>query len=102
RYLGALHGQSILLDAGLGPDRTETFRDAVVRGERADHLITDEIVETLSISGTAGDCRNRLRKWALAGLDAPIAILPKRADVAEQIERIGTELVPAWKETRCR
>ena len=34
RYLGALHGQSILDDAGLAPARTQPFRDALRPGGR--------------------------------------------------------------------
>jgi 5,10-methylenetetrahydromethanopterin reductase len=101
-YLGVLHGQSILADAGLGPDRTQEFRDALRRGENAARLVTEEIVDALSISGTASECRLQLRRWAEAGLDAPIAVVPKHADLGEQIARIGRDLVPAWREMRCR
>jgi alkanesulfonate monooxygenase SsuD/methylene tetrahydromethanopterin reductase-like flavin-dependent oxidoreductase (luciferase family) len=91
-----------LADAGLGPDRTRVFRDAILRGESVARLVTDEMVDALSISGTPDECRRQLRRWALSGLDAPVAVVPRRADLVEQIERIGAELVPAWKESRCR
>jgi 5,10-methylenetetrahydromethanopterin reductase len=101
-YLGALHGQSILADAGLGPDRTQPFRDALLNGESAARLVTDEMIETLAVAGTPGDCRRQLERWAAAGLDAPVAVVPKRADLVEQISLIGRELAPAWKERRWR
>jgi 5,10-methylenetetrahydromethanopterin reductase len=102
RYLGALHGQSILSDAGFGPERTQPFREALVRGERAESLIIDDAIDAFSLSGTAAQCRRQLPPWAAAGLDAPVAVLSPRADAMEQIALIGREIAPAWKELRCR
>ncbi|HYB42309.1 MAG TPA: LLM class flavin-dependent oxidoreductase [Candidatus Methylomirabilis sp.] len=99
-YLGALHGQSILADADLGPDRTRPFREAMLRGEDAAGLVTDAIVETLAVAGTPAECRRQLARWAEAGLDAPIAVVPGGLDLATQIARIGRELGPAWREMR--
>jgi 5,10-methylenetetrahydromethanopterin reductase len=102
RYLGALHGQSILRDAGYGPEVTQPLADALRRGTPDASLVTDAMVETLAVAGTADDCRAALRRLADAGLDAPIAVLPRDADVAGQIALIGELLVPFWKEIRCR
>jgi 5,10-methylenetetrahydromethanopterin reductase len=102
RYLGALHGQSILVDAGMGPGRTQPFRDAWQSGGVATALVTDEIVDTFAVAGTPADCRTALARWAEAGLDTPIAYMPPGVDVPRQIERLGRELVPAWKEMRSR
>src|SRR5262245_23741895 len=52
RYLGALHGQSILVDAGLDAARTQPFRDALAAGRPAGELVTDEMIDTLAIGGT--------------------------------------------------
>ncbi len=101
-YLGVLHGQSIVADAGLDAERTQPFRDALLRGERAPHLVTDDMVDRLAVAGTASECRQRLQSFAEAGLDAMIAIVPGAADFGEQLARIGAELVPAWKSWRCR
>ncbi|HTO10276.1 MAG TPA: LLM class flavin-dependent oxidoreductase [Candidatus Binatia bacterium] len=97
RYLGALHGQSILADAGLDAARTQPFRDALTAGRPAAELVTDEMLDTLAIAGTPADCRASLARWADAGLDAVIAVVPGRADLADQLARIGRELSPAWK-----
>jgi 5,10-methylenetetrahydromethanopterin reductase len=97
RYLGVLHGQSILLDAGLGPDRTQPFREAP---ERAAHLVDDELIDALAVAGTPEHCRRQLARWAEAGLDAPIALLPPEADMMEQLTRCAETLVPAWRELR--
>jgi 5,10-methylenetetrahydromethanopterin reductase len=100
RYLGFLHGQSILLDAGLGPDRTRPFREALGRGGSAGHLVDDTLIDALAVAGTPEHCRRQLARWAEAGLDAPIAIVPPGADMLEQIARCGETLVPAWRTLR--
>jgi 5,10-methylenetetrahydromethanopterin reductase len=102
-YLGLLHGQSILDDAGIGAARTQQFRDAFVAGRvpPAD-LVTDDGLDAVAIAGTPGDCRKALARWADAGLDALIAVVPDGPDLAGQIVWIGGELSTAWKELRCR
>lgn len=102
RYLGVLHSQSILRDAGYGPERTQPFSDALAQGKPAVDLVTDEMVDALAVAGTPGDCRAALRRLAEAGLDAPIAVVPPGADMPEQLALIGETLVPFWKEIRCR
>jgi alkanesulfonate monooxygenase SsuD/methylene tetrahydromethanopterin reductase-like flavin-dependent oxidoreductase (luciferase family) len=101
-YLGILHGQSILQDAGMDAARTQPFRDALTAGRNAADLVTDDLVDAFAIAGTPSDCRAALARWAEAGLDCAVAVVPARADLARQLERIGRELVPAWKELRCR
>ena len=102
RYLGALHGQSILEDAGLDAARTQPFRDALAGGRPAADLVTDEIMDAVAIAGTPAQCRAALARWAGAGLDGMVAVVTGRADLAGQIERLGREVSPAWKELRCR
>jgi 5,10-methylenetetrahydromethanopterin reductase len=100
RYLGLLHGQSILLDAGLGPERTRPFREAVARGAPAVDLVDDALIDALAVAGTPEQCRRQLARWAEAGLDAPIAVLPPGVDVLKQLALCGEALVPAWREVR--
>jgi 5,10-methylenetetrahydromethanopterin reductase len=102
RYLAALHGQSILADAGVAPERTQRIRDALAGGRPAADLVGDDLVDRLSIAGTPVQCRAALAALAEAGLDAPVAVVPPAASLREQLERIGRELVPAWKEMRSR
>src|SRR3989442_323980 len=68
----------------------------------ATDLVTDDLADTFAVAGTPTDCRAALARWAEAGLDAAIAVVPERADLARQLERLGRELAPAWKEMRCR
>jgi 5,10-methylenetetrahydromethanopterin reductase len=102
RYLGVMHGQSILADASLGPERTRPFREALLRGEDVAHEVSDEMVDTFAVAGPPSECRTRLRGFAEAGLDALVAVVPETADLAEQTRRLGEDLAPAWKEMRCR
>ena len=102
RYLGALHGQSILADAGLDTAHTQPFRDALEGGRPAAHLVTDDLIAALAVAGTMADCRAALERWADAGLDAVIAVVPRGADLVEQLGRIGRELSPAWMAMRRR
>lgn len=102
RYLGFLHGQSILADAGLDPARTLPFHEALRRGEDAGRLVTDEILDAVAVAGTPAECRRALARWAEAGLDTAVAVVPPEADVPGQIALIGAALGPHWKEGRCR
>ena len=102
RYLGVLAGQSILRDAGYGPEHTTPFADALRRGAPAVDLVTDAMVDTLAVAGTPDDCRAALRRLADAGLDALIAVVPRAADLVGQLALIGDTLVPFWADIRCR
>lgn len=99
RYLGVLHGQSILEDAGLPAARTQPFKDALLGGASAAALVTDEMVETLAVAGTPDDCRRGLRRFAAAGLDTAVAVIAPGLDMTEQIARVGA-LSAVWKEMR--
>ena len=98
RYLGVLHGQSILADAGLSAVQTQPFRDALLAGRPASELVTDEMLDTLAVAGTPAEGRRALERLAEAGLDAPVAVLPAGAPVAEQLRELGRTLAPAWAE----
>lgn len=102
RYLGFLHGQSILADAGLTPADTTPFREALLAGTPAADLVGDDMVERLSVAGTPAECCATLARWADAGLDTPVAVVPRGLDVTEQIRRIGAVLRPFWEERVCR
>lgn len=102
RYLGVLHGQSILEDAGVDAERTLPFRDALRAGRVATELVTDDLVDAFAVAGTPADCRAALARWGEAGLETAVAVVPPGARLAEQLDRVGHELSPAWKEMRSR
>lgn len=98
RYLAFLHGQSILSDAGLEAAATQPIREAVLAGTSAGHLVTEAMIDATSIAGTPHECRAALARWAEAGLDAPVAVVPPDMGLLEQVTRIGTEVGPYWRE----
>jgi alkanesulfonate monooxygenase SsuD/methylene tetrahydromethanopterin reductase-like flavin-dependent oxidoreductase (luciferase family) len=59
-------------------------------------------VDAFAVAGTPAECRAALARWAAAGLDTAVAVLPRGDGLERQLERVGRELVPAWKEMRCR
>lgn len=98
RYLGFLHGQSILVDAGLTPAATRPFVDALAAGRPAAELVTDAMIDTLAVAGTPAQCHAALRRYADAGLDAPVLLPAGDPDPLGHLARLGAEVVPAWRE----
>jgi 5,10-methylenetetrahydromethanopterin reductase len=101
-YLAFLHGQSILRDAGIAEEATIAIREAVLAGRPASHLVTEAMIDETSIVGTPQECRMALARWAEAGLDTPVAVVPPDASLLEQLTRIGTEIGPFWREISAR
>lgn len=102
RYLAFLHGQSILRDAGIRERETEPIREAVLAGKPVGHLVTEAMIEQTSIVGTPHECRVGLARWAEAGLDTPVAVVPPDVSLFEQITRLGIEIGPFWRDLRTR
>jgi len=98
RYLGVLHGQSILRDAGVQPERSQPFRDALDARRSAADLVGDDLIDALAVAGTPAQCRAALARLADAGLDAPIAVLPPGPPGEEQIAHLARVLAPAWRD----
>jgi alkanesulfonate monooxygenase SsuD/methylene tetrahydromethanopterin reductase-like flavin-dependent oxidoreductase (luciferase family) len=59
--------------------------------------VDDALIDALAVAGTPEHCRRQLARWAEAGLDAPIAVLPPEADMTEQITLYAETAVAAWK-----
>jgi alkanesulfonate monooxygenase SsuD/methylene tetrahydromethanopterin reductase-like flavin-dependent oxidoreductase (luciferase family) len=62
--------------------------------------VDEELIDALAVAGTPEPCRRQLARWAEAGLDAPIGVLPGGADPLEQIAAFARVAVPAWRELR--
>src|SRR5262249_22357697 len=102
-YLGLLHGQSILEDAGIPAARSQPFRESFIAGRAAAaDLVTNDLLDAVAIAGTPAECRSALERWAEAGLDAVIAVVPEGGGLARQIERVGGERSPAGGPRRGR
>src|SRR2546426_972809 len=80
----------------------QPFAAPLAAGREAADLVTDDLVDTFTVAGTPAECRAALARWAEAGLDAAVAVVPRGDDLGRQLERLGRELAPAWKEMRCR
>src|SRR5439155_13609418 len=76
RYLGVLHGQSILADAGLDRARTQPVRDALMARRAAADLVTDDLGDIFAVAGTSAESRAAPAGCAAAGLGAVVAAVP--------------------------
>jgi 5,10-methylenetetrahydromethanopterin reductase len=96
RYLGSLHPQPFLRDAGLSEADTEPFHRALVSGGNAADMVTDALIDQFSVSGSPDECRSTLRRFAAAGLDAPAFLVPHDLDFEQQVTLMADELLPCW------
>lgn len=99
RYLGLLHGQPILEDAGFLAAETQKFRDAMIAGADSIPLVDERMIDTFAVAGTHEECLQKLHLLAEAGADTVIAMVPREADMDEQIVWLG-RLSALWKSTR--
>ncbi len=102
RYVGALHGQSLLVDAGFGPAETQPLRDAFLARRSASELVTDAMIDALAVAGTPAQCRSALARLAKAGLDVPVAFLAPGPPVEAQLAQLHAALGPVWQELAAR
>lgn len=98
RYLGSLHPQPFLRDAGVSEKETEPFRRALVEGREAADLVTDRLIDEFSVSGTPDQCRATLARFAMAGLDSPAFLVPPDLDFDRQVEAVAEHLLPSWRD----
>jgi len=56
--------------------------------EEAVGLVSQELVDTLALSGTAADCRDRIGEWTEAGASYPV-VLPLTENVEEIVEALA-------------
>ena len=55
----------------------------------------DELIDRLTVSGTAEECIDRLGAYVDAGLDAPVAFHVLGPDRERAIQIMGRKIVPA-------
>ncbi|MGH3683342.1 MAG: hypothetical protein ACRDT2_24205, partial [Natronosporangium sp.] len=71
-YLG-VHGRHELTRvAGLAAGLADRFRAAWLAGDPAEHLVTDELIDTFAVAGDPAQCRAGLDRLAAAGLDTAV------------------------------
>lgn len=92
-YLG-LHGQHpILLEAGLTVEEIMPFRQALLAGESAAHLVDDRLIDLFSVAGTPAECAERLQAWIEAGVNNVCAFEVKGTDPSALMETIAKYLM---------
>jgi 5,10-methylenetetrahydromethanopterin reductase len=96
RYLGSLHPQPFLRDAGVSVEETEPFHRALVEGRLAADLVTDRLLDEFSVSGTPDQCQAALARFAAAGLDSPAFLILASEDFERQVDAIADSLLPFW------
>ena len=67
-FLGVHGDHDITRTAGLDPELARRFRAGWRRGEPEAGLVTGELLETFTVSGTPDDCAEAIRRLARAGL----------------------------------
>ena len=86
---------------GIGGQQLAMVRDHLLAGKQHGDLdaaiaaIPDDLVGTLSISGTPDQCASRLAEYTEAGLDRPILYHVVGPDPVRSMSLIADELIPA-------
>lgn len=93
-YVGMHGARPILTCAGFKAEEVQPFKDARMRGEKADLPITDEMVEKVTLTGTKEEVRKRVEEFIAAGVDYPICFeVGKGIDTKEQMKLIKEALL---------
>lgn len=92
-YLG-LHGvHAITLQAGLDPDLLQQFKEGFLKGNYRTDLVTDEIIEKMSISGTPEECRKKLQEMMDAGVKEPVLFQMPEIPIQENLLQVKKYLL---------
>lgn len=72
-YCLGLHGDhQILRIAGIDAQTVQPFREGFLRGEYPVHLVTEEMIDMFSISGTPAECKEKMKAYIQAGVTNPV------------------------------
>lgn len=84
-------------DFGTEIERIEKIRNALEEGEdeRAIRLMTTDIIDQFSITGTQEDCLEKIEKLFKAGITQIIFSLP---DSKENVKSVGEKIIPYFEE----
>lgn len=74
KYLGIHGDHAITRIAGLDAEDCQRFRSALLSGRPAAELVTDDLLETFTLSGDRDDCARGLRALAAAGVQTVVFI----------------------------
>ena len=85
--------------SGIDLERVEAIRQAIRRGSREEALclITDDIVEKMSIVGSVEECSRKIEEQFKAGLNQIIFNIPRDIVSEELIKQTGERIVQVLK-----
>lgn len=84
-------GEMMLSRNILETDQLSLLREAWQRCNMRDVLnyVSDDMIESITVSGTPIECRKKLREYKSAGVNLPIYFIPAGQNVQTTIELIG-------------
>lgn len=92
QYLGIHGDHPILTTAGMEVDHALAFRECMIKGESADHLIDDWVIDTFTIAGTPEECREKYKRIIQAGVDSPVAFEIPGIPMEETLRQVHDHL----------
>lgn len=87
-YLG-LHGvHDITLKAGIDPEKLTLFKEGFIKGEYRTDLVSEDIIDMMSVSGEPDECAEKLRALVEAGVTEPIMFQIPEIPVKENLMQV--------------
>jgi 5,10-methylenetetrahydromethanopterin reductase len=83
--------------AKIGREDVAMIQSAVPNWEKASALITDEMVEKLSITGTPQECLRRIKAYVEKGMNEFCLVFPLGADVKKMVKFLDEDIIPRIK-----
>jgi 5,10-methylenetetrahydromethanopterin reductase len=83
-----------LTNAGVTADAAAHFAERLMTGKPAADMVTDNMVDALSVAGTPEKCRESLERMIDAGITAPVLFFPSPIDFAEAASLVSRHLLP--------
>jgi len=92
----AYNPEPMVLEAGITINQRKKVREAVLaRDEKGlRKIVTDDMVDIFSASGTVEDCIRKIEAHVKAGVDHPILAFPLGPDRKEAIRLITEHIAP--------
>lgn len=93
-YYVGLHGDHpITRHAGIQPQLIPQFREGFLAGNYRTDLVSEEMIDTLSISGTPEECRRKLQVMMDAGLTQPVMFQIPEIPLMENMRQVKRYLM---------
>ena len=84
--------------AKIGLEEVAAIQNAVPNWDKASELVSDEVVEKLSITGTPQECLRRFRAYIEKGIDEFNLVFPLGADMKKMIRFLDEDIIPRIEE----